>query len=431
MDSSYTNFWKINSSKKSVVREFRKDCLEFLEEYCIKFDEISDETDNKLFLLTKELNNSTKPLSSLRCRVSHGIYKQINYLYLKESKNNNELDLFSMLICVLDDRGNNFLNIKTNNQESKISRLLCTWENISKLSEKNLRPFSLSIILNFNNAISKLNTWIANQVKSNSELKSYFKSCGLFLISPWALINNTSLKRVKEAWNSYDSDVMTLEQVETLYKSYINSYKKAKSKYKEKTGRILGWKPDLNFLNTIQPKQKNFNNLLLIDSAIRSYMSPSKRFGDFLPYKEELDPKNKNDYSDLEYDSKNINFISYTINESTKRVIKDLINEEEKKWNKDPNRKLCWLLYATGLSQRKIAEKCGHKQSWVSKVLKENLLVENIVLKTAIELKNYPDFKNLKKDPEALNNVLNLLKKNICAKEKSLLKTVINENIKS
>ena len=70
MDSSYTNFWIINSSKKSVVRKFSKDCLEFLEEYCIKFDEISDETDNKLFLLTKELNSSTKPLSSLRCRVS-------------------------------------------------------------------------------------------------------------------------------------------------------------------------------------------------------------------------------------------------------------------------------------------------------------------------------------------------------------------------
>ena len=90
-----------------------------------------------------------------------------------------------------------------------------------------------------------------------------------------------------------------------------------------------------------------------------------------------------------------------------------------------------WKVFENNDFVGKIAEKCGHKQSWVSKVLKENLLIENIVLKTAIELKNYPDFKNLKKDPEALNNVLNLLKKNICAKEKSLLKTLINENIKS
>ena len=45
------------------------------------------------------------------------------------------------------------------------------------------------------------------------------------------MLNNTSLKRVKEAWNRYDSDIMTLEQVETLHKSYTDSYSKAKLKY--------------------------------------------------------------------------------------------------------------------------------------------------------------------------------------------------------
>tara|TARA_S200000501_G_scaffold225781_1_gene211670 strand:- start:1139 stop:2428 length:1290 start_codon:yes stop_codon:yes gene_type:complete len=429
LDSSYTNFYIINSSKKSVVRKFSRVCLEFLEENCIEFEEISDETDKKLFLLTKELSSSTKPMASLRCRVSHGIYNQINYLYFKERKNNDEIDLFSMLACVLDDGGKDFLKIKENNQKSKFLRLPFTWENISKLSEKNIRPFTAKIILNFNDSISKINTWIANQVKSNFELKSYFKSCGLFLISPWALINNTSLKRVKEAWNSYDSDVMTLEKVETLYKSYVINYQQAKSKYKEETGRIIGWKPDSNFLNSLKPKQKTFKNLLLLDSAIRSYMSPSKRLKDFLPYKEELNPEIKENNAEVEYDSKNINFISYTINESARSVLKDALNEEQKKWDKDPNRQSCWLLYAKGLSQRKIAEKCGHKQSWVSKILKENLLIENIVLKTAIELKKYPDFKNLRKDPKAIDNVLSLLKKNISSKENSLLKTLIKEII--
>ena len=31
MDSSYTNFWIINSAKKSVVRKFAKACLIYLE----------------------------------------------------------------------------------------------------------------------------------------------------------------------------------------------------------------------------------------------------------------------------------------------------------------------------------------------------------------------------------------------------------------
>ena len=138
MDSSYTNFWVINSSKKSVVRRFSKVCLEFLEENSINFDEISDQTDKKLFSLSKKLNNSIKPLASLRCRVSHGIYKEINYLYLKYRKNNDEIDLFSMLICVLDDKGSDFLKIRKNNQGSGFQRFPITWENISKIPEKNI-----------------------------------------------------------------------------------------------------------------------------------------------------------------------------------------------------------------------------------------------------------------------------------------------------
>ena len=167
-----------------------------------------------------------------------------------------------MLICVLDDKGSDFLKIRKNNQESGFLRFPFTWENISKISEKNLRPLTARIILNFNDSIARINTWIAINVKSDSELKSYFRSCGLFLITPWALLNNTSLKRVKEAWNRYDSDIMTLEQVETLHKSYTDCYSKAKLKYKEKTGRIIGWEPDSNFLNSLTPKQKNKKNLL-------------------------------------------------------------------------------------------------------------------------------------------------------------------------
>ena len=112
-----------------------------------------------------------------------------------------------MLICVLDDKGSDFLKIRKNNQKSGFLRFPFTWENISKLPEKNIRPLTARIIFNFNDSIAKINTWIAINVKSDSQLKSYFRSCGLILLTPWALLNNTSLKRVKEAWNRYDSDI--------------------------------------------------------------------------------------------------------------------------------------------------------------------------------------------------------------------------------
>ena len=59
------------------------------------------------------------------------------------------------------------------------------------------------------------------------------------------------------------------------------------------------------------------------------------------------------------------------------------------------------------------------------------MLIEDIVLKTAIQLKNYPDFENLKKDPKTLDNVLSLLKKIIYSKDNYLIKTLINEFLRS
>ena len=86
-------------------------------------------------------------------------------------------------------------------------------------------------------------------------------------------------------------------------------------------------------------------------------------------------------------------------------------------------------MYTEGLSQRKIAERCGHKQGWVSKLIQENILINKIISQTALNLKNYPDFKNLKKDPKILDEFLFLLRENIQSEENLLLKTLFKELI--
>lgn len=428
MDSSYTNFWIINSAKKSVVRKFAKACLIYLEKNNINYDAISKTTDQKLFQLSKTEYSSPDPLACLRCRVTHGIYKQINYLFTKHKKQYEELDLFSMLICVLDDNGENNFKIKKDDKGKKFIKKVFTWENICQ-TKRNLLPSSTKIILNFNDSKSSVTSWIANQVKSNHLLKSYFRSVGLLLLSPWALINNTSSKRVKMAWLSYGENVMTVEQVEALHKSFCINYQKSKLTYKKTSGRIIGWEPNRDFLNSLVPKQNSFKNLFLIDDAIRQYMSPSKTLKNFLPYEDELSTEVKNYEVESNYDSNNISLIKKTIREVGRYVINEKFKEEKKKWDKDPNRKLCLQLYTEGLSQRKIAERCGHKQGWVSKLIQENILINKIISQTALNLKNYPDFKNLKKDPKILDEFLFLLRENIQSEENLLLKTLFKELI--
>ena len=60
-------------------------------------------------------------------------------------------------------------------------------------------------------------------------------------------------------------------------------------------------------------------------------MSPSKKLKDSLPYREGLNSSSEDNNLDSEYDSKNINFINYTINTSARSVIKEVLNKEQKK----------------------------------------------------------------------------------------------------
>ena len=77
---------------------------------------------------------------------------------------------------------------------------------------------------------------------------------------------------------------------------------------------------------------------------------------------------------------------------SGESIIKELIKQDKKKWDKDKGRKLAWELYSQGLSQREIATKCDHKQSWVSKLIPENKISERIAQDAAIILLRINEF---------------------------------------
>ena len=98
---------------------------------------------------------------------------------------------------------------------------------------------------------------------------------------------------------------------------------------------------------------------------------------------------------------------------------------------KDPTRKLAWELYSQGLSQRDIAIQCEHKQAWVSKLLAEKSLSENIAQEAAVELIRRSEFQPLRKDPEGVDRMIEQLRNYLISSEqeetKPLLRQMINE----
>ena len=405
----------------------------FEKEHKLLSKEYSDTFDKKLLTITKKEPDSKDPLLALRCRVSFPIYEKINLIY-KQFSNGYEIDLNEMLIILLDDSGENFLRLpsEAENPRKFLKKVFC-WNTVKNMQERKfIKPFSAEIISEFNPKLSNLSTWTKNKVQGNYELKSYLKSCGLLLISPWALIADSSKTRIINSWNRCGEGELKLKEVEKIYDSYIKIYKKEKEDYKNRTGKISGWYPDENFLLSLDPPQENIKNLLLIDKALRQYIAGADNARNFENNEEsqlESFQENDDEFSGKEIAKK----VDQILKIYSSKTIKNLIENDKKKWEKDISRKDAWELYGEGYSQRDIASRCDHKQAWVSKLIPEKKISEEIAQDAAFELLKINDFSSLKNDPDGIERFVDGLKNHLLnpelQEEGSILRKIIKEEI--
>ena len=125
--------------------------------------------------------------------------------------------------------------------------------------------------------------------------------------------------------------------------------------------------------------------------------------------------------------------INKTLLSFSTEMIKKIINQDKNKWGKDEARKLAWNLYGDGLSQRDIAYKCSHKQGWVSKLIPEKRIAEEIAQDAAIEILKIKELNFLKKDPDGMERLIETLKNYLLNTENKnnvcILRNLIKEEI--
>ena len=406
----------------------------FEKQFNLESKEVSEDFDKKLLSFTKNNPSSKDSLLALRCRVSFPIYEKVNLIH-KQFSNQYEIKLDEMLVILLDDSGDNYLRLPSelDSKKNKFIRKTFSWETILDMkNNKFIKPFSAEVISEYNPKLSNLSTWTRNKVQGNYDLKSYLKSFGLLLISPWALIADSSRSMIINAWERCGEGQLKLNYVEKIYNSYIHKYKKAKESYKQRTGKISGWIPDEEFLISLDPPQKNTSNLLLMDKAIRQYKSGIESARSFENNEENQIENNYND--DNDFIRKDLTQkINKTLVSFSTEMIKKIINQDKNKWGKDEARKLAWKLYGDGLSQRDIAYKCSHKQGWVSKLIPEKRIAEEIAQDAAIEILKIKELNFLKKDPDGMERLIETLKNYLLNTENKnnvcILRNLIKEEI--
>ena len=227
---------------------------------------------------------------------------------------------------------------------------------------------------------------------------------------------------------------MKVEEMEKLHRSYLSNYKVAKEVYKRTTGKAIGWVPDAEFLASLTPPQKNTDNLDSLDKAIRQYLVGINFTRQFEEGEEDL--LQNSSFNDNEFGNEElIQFIHQALQRSTQPIVKAAIKADRPKWEKDPNRELAWQLYGEGLGQREIATRCDHKQAWVSKLLLEKTLSENIAQEAAVDLVKRSEFKPLLKEPTGVDRMIEELRNYLVSSEQegniSLLRQAVHEALQS
>ena len=434
MKRDYCNLYFLDSFTAKVNRKRLDFDPKFEKQFNLDIKEFSEDFDKKLLSHTKSNPSSKDSLLALRCRVSFPIYEKVNLIY-KQFFNQYEIKLDEMLVMLLDDSGENYLRLPSelDGKKNKFIRKTFSWKTILDMqNNKFIKPFSAEVISEYNPKLSNLSTWTKNKVQGNYDLKSYLKSYGLLLISPWALIADSSQSMVINSWERCGEGKLKLNEIKKIYNSYIYKYKKAKESYKLRTGKISGWIPDENFLASLDPPQKNTATLLLIDKAIRQYKSGVESARSFENNEEnqiENTYKEDNDFIRKDLTQK----INETLVSFSTEMIEKIINQDKNKWGKDESRKLAWKLYGDGLSQRDIAYKCSHKQGWVSKLIPEKRIAEEIAQDAAIEILKMNELNFLKKDPNGMERLIETLKNYLLNSENKnnlcILRNLIKEEI--
>ena len=82
-------------------------------------------------------------------------------------------------------------------------------------------------------SLSNLATWSVQSVKGNKEFASYLRDNGVFLITKWALLADTSQSRIKLALERYgNSNKEDISYLLKLHNSYLEKYSPSKQQLK-------------------------------------------------------------------------------------------------------------------------------------------------------------------------------------------------------
>ncbi|MGB5973106.1 MAG: hypothetical protein WBG38_07295, partial [Nodosilinea sp.] len=184
---------------------------------------------------------------SLRCFISHQILMTCTGIVQRFGQAHS-LDLDEMLALVLDDIGQT-----------------------RSASAPSYRSLALEILISYNPTKAKLNTWTARLVKNQPDVNRYLLDRGLYRISSWAILNDTSCDQLRRILTDYFGCTTGVESACDLLSQYHRVYRQERQR--SRPSRKLCLPPTESQLYRIAPAspKDTLERLTGLASQLRQY----------------------------------------------------------------------------------------------------------------------------------------------------------------
>ncbi len=150
----------------------------------------------------------------LRCYISHQIELVCLQLEQKFGGQHN-FSRYDILPLVLEDTPDNF----------RVT---------SRKPQSSYKPLSVKILETFNIQKATLSTWVTRLVKQYRELNLFLLEKGVYLISDWAILNDTSTKLVKRVLREFHNlSEIEISRASILLASYHSVYRQDRLKQRQ------------------------------------------------------------------------------------------------------------------------------------------------------------------------------------------------------
>lgn len=196
MLNQYWQLVRLRASGETQIVE-----LSIAQAYIQQFCDFPDVTDRalQLELFQQFQSGAAEAGLCLRCVMSHYVLQECRAI-VRQFGQHYQFTESDLLPYVLQDEG--LLNFK-----------------------QDYRPLTWQILQKFDPKTAQLSTWTSRLVRQHGELTQFLKSQGLWRISPWAILNDTSVSRMqrvlREVYHQTESEItqagMVLESYRSIY----------------------------------------------------------------------------------------------------------------------------------------------------------------------------------------------------------------------